>query len=161
MEKYYEIIDADLIAKVEAWFQKRREAELAFLRLSRRVGASRNRYASGGTFGRRTFAFQFTSDPAQKLWKKDRGGQFWLPKVSSNEGRKIADEVDAIQKRDGSRSEVSKIFGVGDFFNNVGLDKVNGRWIVAFGSDWKFSTAGLKRISDVELEAMRANTKAR
>ena len=152
---FYEITDRKLRQKVEAWYEKRHETEKAFLRLSRRVGASRTRFASTDTFGYRSFAFVFTSEPDRRHWKKDHSGQFWLPKWSSKIGRTIAEEIGGIEKSAGMRCELSKLFGVTDFLKSVGIEKIGNKLIVVFDDGWKFSTNGLRRISDVDVEALR------
>ncbi len=152
---FYQVVDQGLIKQIEAWFQKRQMAEETFLRLSRRVGGSRARFAAGDGISRRSFGFVFTHEPDRNHWKKDRHGDYWLPKLSSKTGKSIDGEVRAIQRADGSRGELSKVFCIDDFWKNVGVDKVKGRWIVAIEEGWIFSTNGLKRISDVALERLR------
>ena len=57
---FYKIVDKALIEKVKAICAKRHEAQEAFLRLSRKVGASRTQYAVGDACGTRSFAFIFS-----------------------------------------------------------------------------------------------------
>jgi hypothetical protein len=155
---FYKITDETLIKAVEAIYVKRHQAERAFLRLSRRVGASRTRYGARDAFGRRGFAFLFNNkEPERKHWKRDRSGNFWSPKLSSKEGKKIHTQVQDIERADGSRWELSQLFGVDDIFKSVGIQQVGDTIIVSFGNDWEFSTAGLERISDVEVEQLKAS----
>jgi hypothetical protein len=151
---YYKIVDTALIKAVEAIYAKRHEAEAAFMRLSRRVGASRTRYGASGAFGPRRFAFLFSKEPNRKHWKRDRSGDFWEPKLSSKEGKKIHAQIQDIEQMDGSRWELAQLFGIGDIFKSVGIRKVDDVIVVEFGDDWKFSAEGLGRISDVELEEL-------
>lgn len=155
---FYRIINITLIEKVKAIDAKRTEAEQAFLRLSRRVGASRTRYASSDTFGRR-FAFIFNKDPDRAHWKRDRRGDYWLPKLSSKAGKDIDSQVHAIEANDGQRSQITKLFGVTGFFKAVGIRRIGEVFIVEFGHGWSFSTDGLDRISDVEVEKLVASAR--
>ena len=151
---YYKIVDKALIQAVEAVYVKRHQAEAAFLRLSRRVGASRTRYGSSDAFGHRGFSFLFNKEPDRKHWKRDLSGNFRDPKLSSKEGKKIHAQVKDIEHMDGSRWKLSQLFGIEDIFKSVGIRKVGDVVIVEFGDDWKFSAKGLERISDVELEKL-------
>ena len=151
---FYKIVDKTLIEAVEAVYAKRRQSEAAFLRLSRRVGASRTRYGSSDAFGHRGFAFLFNKEPDSKHWKRDRCGDFREPKLSSKEGKKIHDQVKDIERTDGSRWELAQLFGIDDIFKSVGIRKVDDVVVVEFGDGWKFSAEGLERISDVELEEL-------
>ena len=151
---YYKIIDKALIQAVDAIYVKRHQAEAEFLRLSRRVGASRTRYGASDAFGRRSFSFLFSKEPDSKHWKRDRSGNFRDPKLSSKEGKKIHAQVKDIEHMDGSRWKLSQLFGVEDIFKSVGISQIGGVVIVSFGDGWKFSTVGLERISDVELEEL-------
>ena len=156
---FYKIVDKALIEAVEASYAKRHQAEAAFLRLSRRVGASRTRYGSSDTFGRRGFAFLFNKEPDRKHWKRDHSGDFWMPKLSSKEGKKIHAQVQDIERLGGSRWELAQLFGIGDIFKSVGIRKVDDVIVVEFGDGWKFSAGGLERISDVELEELEQGVK--
>ena len=154
-EKFFEIVDAGLIKQVKAWQENRHQVADTFLRLSRRVGASRTRYASSDGMGTRSFAFIFTREPDRKHWKRDRSGQYWIPKVSSKIGKAVANEVADIRSKDGSREELSALFGIENFWHNVGIETIGNRWFVVFGDEWKFSQRGLRRISDVQIETLR------
>jgi hypothetical protein len=151
---FYKVIDKSLIQAVEAIYAKRHQAEATFLRLSRRVGASRTRYGASDAFGRRGFAFLFSKEPDRKHWKLDRSGDFWEPKLSSKEGKKTHTQVQDIERMDGSRWQLAKLFGIDDIFKSVGIRKVGSVIVVEFGDGWKFSTEGLERISDVGLEEL-------
>ena len=151
---FYKIVDKSLIKAIEAIYANRHQAEAAFLRLSRRVGASRTRCGASDAFGRRGFAFLFNKEPDRKHWKRDRSGDFWEPKVSSKEGKKIHAQVQDIQRIDGSRWELSQLFGIDDIFKSVGIRKIDEAVVVEFGDGWEFSAEGLERISDVELEEL-------
>ncbi len=152
---YYRVKSTTLAAKIEAWMEKRQEAIDAFMRLSRRVGASRNRYGSSDNFGGRVFLFVFNREPDRKHWKQSHEG-YWSPKLSSKVGKAIADEVQAIQNKDSQREHLSQLFGINNFWHHVGIQLVGTQWVVNFKEEWKFSTLGLKRISDVQLEKLIA-----
>ena len=156
---FYKIVDKALVGAVEAVYVKRNQAEAVFTRLSRRVGASRTRYGASDTCGHRGFAFIFSKEPDRMHWKRDRSGDFWMPKLSSKEGKKVHVQVQDIERMDGSRWELSQLFGIDDIFKSVGIRKVADVFIVEFGADWTFSAEGLKRISDVELEDLEQGVK--
>lgn len=151
---FYKIVDKALVKAVEDIYDKRHQAEAAFLRLSRRVGASRTRFGASDAFGHRSFVFLFSKEPDRKHWKRARCGDFREPKLSSKEGKKIHTQVRDIERMDGSRWELTQLFGVDDIFKSVGIRQINGVVIVEIDKGWKFSAKGLERISDVELEKL-------
>lgn len=148
---HYKVTSKKLTEQLDEWSARRLEAEAAFLRLSRKCGASRNRFAESRGFGVRVFAFVFNEEPDRKLWKERNG--FWLPMVSRKEGKEIAQQIKEIQDNDANVRDIGDMIGL-SIFQNPGVRKIGDTYYLSVADDWTIKTKGLRRIADTTIERL-------
>lgn len=153
MSKFYLVKSPELIDKINDWALIRVQTHNKILNLSRRYGGSRNRIGTSETWGVRSFGFVFNKEPDKKIWKKEhKGSKFWIPKYSSEIGKKIREEIKEILKDGGNIIEVGNFIGLKDAFCVVGIRLILGNIYIVVGDDWNFNKDGLERVSDIFIE---------
>lgn len=153
MTQHYKVTSKELKEKLDDWSDRRMKAEAEVLKLSRKYGGSRTKFAESQGFGGRSFAFHFTKEPDKKHWKAK--GSFWLPKVSTKQGTEIDEKLREIKKTDGDTCEIGDMIGM-NFLQTPGIQKLGDDYYISTGTGWKINTKGLRRVSDVTIEKLIA-----
>ncbi len=105
-----------------------------------------------------SLCFLFDSPPDAKVWRKDKHGQYF-PKKSSSEGKVIDSKISKIENACPCNTEFGKIItagkGYGTLFQNPGIS-VHGDDVYVETGDFYSPPESLKklivRVSDIEFE---------
>ena len=161
MSKYFEITSKKLKDKVMDWVRHREEIREARYRFSRRVGGKRHSYITlTSVLGGEQFGILFAKMPDPKIWRwvepNSPGPGYWKPRLASKVGKKLAEEMRALNVQSGELTRIIKMEVFSGFnARSPGMKQVGDRIFIITPDDYK-PIRGIKRISDLTFERLTA-----
>ncbi len=134
-------------------------------RISRQYGGSQTTVMTkrdiDGDFRVVGFVFKYPDKVDKSLFRRSKiDDGAWLPKRSSNKGRKVAAKLETLRttKFDIVHKAIGMKTFVGFGFRHAGAKQLNGHWYLIVPDD--VEAKGCRRVSDVAYEKLLAQHKA-
>jgi hypothetical protein len=153
-ERRYYIVEGEAVAKFDALFEKEAAGRKQAKAITKEVGAEK--FACTHGFGTHLSAFTFKEGVQvdQKLFRMKDG--FWVPRLSSKAGRKLAERMRAVEFMDGE--DFAEAVGIKTFLAGrwctPGVEKIGDTYLLTADAE-AGTPKHCRRISDIKAEEMR------